>query len=831
MPFRSRSPATAGFFGRLFAAVVFCAAAAGCRTPSPPEAAVRDDAAARARAEAFAHYSRGLSLEWEGRLDEAVAAFREAADRDPENERLCRHLAAAYIRRNRVDDAIAALKSLHEAHPGALMPVLLAGRIRAVARQYPEAEEWLRRAMAMAPTNAVAASELAAVCLRQDRDAEALALLREAMRRGSTAAPLLAPAGELYVRARKAGDEARLREAGALLDELARWSRADADFLSFLGGVYRSAGENDRALDALRRAAEAPGAGAEHCARLASMLVAMQREDDAVRALEDGAEKSDRPLPLLEILARLHGARAQRLQTEPEKARAERERAIEVLRRILRSAPAQDALRLQLGDLLILNGRPAEAVAEFERIEATDLDSRRRLALRFLAAGSVENAIRGLEDVARERPDDAQVAFYLGELHARAGHRDEARAWFDKAARHPSPGPAPFIRLAGLQVREDPRAARSILEGALQRMPDDPALLEALAQTAWEEKDYAEAARTYERLEKRLRAIDVAVPPLMRVHHAMVLAYGGRPDEAAAMLVEAGDGDPLLYEAFVRIAAGADRESKDPSRARAVLERAAAARPDEPLVPMFRGLYEHFSDRHAESIPFFEAAERIAERVPERKDRLTPEFRFWFGAACERAGQFDRAVGLMRTAIAEDAEHADARNYLAYMWAEKGTNLAEALVLVNQALAAQPANGAYLDTRGWIYFRQGRFDEAREEIIRAIAHLPDDPTVTDHLGDILEKQGRHAEAVEKWKRAFVIDPDVKGLREKLAALGLDLAPLEREAAERKAEREKAERDAPPPEDEDLPDEEQDIPGMDINPRELQELMDPLNPDF
>ena len=68
-----------------------------------------------------------------------------------------------------------------------------------------------------------------------------------------------------------------------------------------------------------------------------------------------------------------------------------------------------------------------------------------------------------------------------------------------------------------------------------------------------------------------------------------------------------------------------------------------------------------------------------------------------------------------------DPENALALNYLGYMLADRGIRLAEAETLIARALKSEPENGAYLDSMGWVYYRQGRFSKAMEYIDRAVA--------------------------------------------------------------------------------------------------------------
>ena len=64
-------------------------------------------------------------------------------------------------------------------------------------------------------------------------------------------------------------------------------------------------------------------------------------------------------------------------------------------------------------------------------------------------------------------------------------------------------------------------------------------------------------------------------------------------------------------------------------------------------------------------------------------------------------------------------------------------------------------NAAYVDSLGWVLFRQGKVKEARQELERA-SRLPDgsdDPVVWDHLGDVRAREGDKTQAVEAWRKA------------------------------------------------------------------------------
>jgi tetratricopeptide (TPR) repeat protein len=92
-------------------------------------------------------------------------------------------------------------------------------------------------------------------------------------------------------------------------------------------------------------------------------------------------------------------------------------------------------------------------------------------------------------------------------------------------------------------------------------------------------------------------------------------------------------------------------------------------------------------------------------------------------------------------------------NYLGYMLADRGVKLDEALIMIKKAVELEPANGAYLDSLGWAYFKLGKFELAEDNLIKASQHIGTDPTVQEHLGDLYQKTGRLKLAAAHWEQA------------------------------------------------------------------------------
>jgi len=124
-------------------------------------------------------------------------------------------------------------------------------------------------------------------------------------------------------------------------------------------------------------------------------------------------------------------------------------------------------------------------------------------------------------------------------------------------------------------------------------------------------------------------------------------------------------------------------------------------------------------------------------------------------------------------------------NYLGYMMADKGVQLPEALKLIQKAVSLDPANGAYLDSLGWVYYKMGQYDLAEDNLRSAVERDQTDPTVHMHMGDLYEKTGRIRLAAAQWQLSLAefaksdpadIEPgDVAKVQKKLESARVKLA--------------------------------------------------------
>jgi len=171
--------------------------------------------------------------------------------------------------------------------------------------------------------------------------------------------------------------------------------------------------------------------------------------------------------------------------------------------------------------------------------------------------------------------------------------------------------------------------------------------------------------------------------------------------------------------------------------------------------PEDRDAYIALSQMYSRQKRWSEAEESInkAEQLSTKPD--DKEYAAYVkGSIYERQKKYDEAEQAFKQVLSNDAQNANVLNYLGYMLADRGVRLDEALAYIKKALDLDPANGAYLDSLGWAYFKLGKYDLAEESLNKAVQRTPNDPTVQDHIGDVYQKTGRLKLAAAHWERAL-----------------------------------------------------------------------------
>jgi predicted Zn-dependent protease len=120
--------------------------------------------------------------------------------------------------------------------------------------------------------------------------------------------------------------------------------------------------------------------------------------------------------------------------------------------------------------------------------------------------------------------------------------------------------------------------------------------------------------------------------------------------------------------------------------------------------------------------------------------------------------------------VGENPTAAVASNNLAWIYAEEGDKLDDALRLAQSAAARMPDNPEVQDTIGWIYYKKELPALAVSAFEKSVEKSPENPLFLYHLALALDKAGDSKRARETVLRAVKVRPDYPEAQKLLAQL-------------------------------------------------------------
>ncbi|RLB97443.1 MAG: hypothetical protein DRH76_04855, partial [Deltaproteobacteria bacterium] len=377
-------------------------------------------------------------------------------------------------------------------------------------------------------------------------------------------------------------------------------------------------------------------------------------------------------------------------------------------------------------------GRFADALTAYQRsieLDPSEEEGRYALIRLYQKMGRDDEAVRQYQALLADNPHNARAGLALALHYHQSGLGGQAAELMARFARRSLEDD----EVLGVLVRDyldgsaDPQQARILLEGMLAAVPGHSDL-------------HYLAGIVHDRMEMDDEAM---------AHFARVDADSQFYEEAVAQL-------GYLYQKHQRIPEAID-----------LMTEAIRQRPGNTDFRLYLG-------------GFYEAQERYAEAEKTLLEALAMEAKnvkllFRLGVVYDKWGRRPECIERMKQVIALAPRDANALNYLGYTYAEMGIRLDEAEQLIQQALALKPDDGYITDSLGWVYFKQGRYQEALPVLERASRLAPEDPVILEHVGDAHRQLGQVTEAVDCYRRALERkETDRQPLIDKLRKLGADV---------------------------------------------------------
>ena len=410
--------------------------------------------------------------------------------------------------------------------------------------------------------------------------------------------------------------------------------------------------------------------------------------------------------------------------------------------------PSNKTLQHFLGDYYLRHKQPRQAVAIFEQLAESrrDQPAQQQLVASYAAVtahgpllaalGRIIDRYGDLElvadqlDVALQQP--ALAAALLQEAQGRLADTKRRMLWQEcVAAAH------------CCQRTEQPAKSTAFVAAAVQRTTDPASTVGALFALGMEQLMADQIPAAIHTLQAAID-VDPQGSEVADLHYYLALAYqlNDQFELALSAIDQAADTSKSLAVALrrARILLAADRQ--------------AAARTE------FADAIQRFDDQRDDA----------DLRLDLRDAKVS------LAAICADLGDHAAAEKWLIEALCEFPHDAGASNDLGYLWADQQQHLQLARQMIEQAVAAEPDNVAFLDSLGWVRFHLGQVAEALPPLLKAAATSDaPDGVILDHLGDVLQRLGRHDEATAAWEKAvtaFEVDGQqdrIENVQQKLRA--------------------------------------------------------------
>lgn len=197
-----------------------------------------------------------------------------------------------------------------------------------------------------------------------------------------------------------------------------------------------------------------------------------------------------------------------------------------------------------------------------------------------------------------------------------------------------------------------------------------------------------------------------------------------------------------------------------------ITENALKHIPDAYQFYFYLGGAKYQLERYEEALAVFEEGLEILE---DGNPLVRSDFYAQIGDLNYHLGNKRVAYKKYEEALKLNPQNLGVLNNYSYFLSLDDESLDRAEQMSSITVKAEPTNATYLDTYGWVLFRQGAYTMAKIYIENAVKYSEDEPSaeVLEHYGDILYKTGDKEKALEQWKKAKELGSDSTTLSKKI----------------------------------------------------------------
>lgn len=691
-----------------------------------------------------AYFKLGESELRRGDARAAVAAYRRAVELLKNNEEAGSKLAdlylAAYaVQREKKDPGLLRevddlARAMFQKNPNSFQGTRLMAFLAVTKGEIAKSIELFRKADSLKPKQPELRFALVQVLARDSQWAEAEKLSFEILKDS----PKYTPAYDFLLLEFLRKD--RRDDAEKLLQLKVSNNPGVADFRLQLAGFYTETQRKEMAEKTVNETLSTETKDPTARLKVGDFYVRTKDLERAIKIYREGAARNDdRHVNYLLRIAQVYS-----VQRKVAEARTELDA---VLKQDPKNAPAlsmRAALDLQFGD----SGRKDAAIKDLQALLGTtpnDVIVRYNLGRAYQQKGELEAARVQFAEAVKRRPDFVAGQIALAQVYMQKREFGKALTTSEDALKFaPKNMAARSLKVQALVNTGNLRQAKTDLEEYLKEMPDAPDLIFQSTVISFQEGRYKEAEANLLKLRERY-------PSDVRLTLGLSDVYfrSGRTEDAfktiEAEALKRPD-DPMVQNAAGVVALRTDHLPFAEKTFKALLAK------DQKNTDYMVRLAEVFrrTDRVDQAVATLEGArkEAPASDVVNLQLAMTLDLR----------GRQDQSLPLYQEVIKKDPNNVVALNNVAYILAEDGKDLDQALTLAQRAKQQAPNNDDISDTMGLIYIKKNLTDNAISIFSDLVKRQPRNPLYHYHLGMAQLQKGNRAAARQSLQTALQLKP-------------------------------------------------------------------------
>jgi len=194
-----------------------------------------------------------------------------------------------------------------------------------------------------------------------------------------------------------------------------------------------------------------------------------------------------------------------------------------------------------------------------------------------------------------------------------------------------------------------------------------------------------------------------------------------------------------------------DQQLSEPDSALKHSEEALELYPNQAILYFFNGNSHIMNKSFEDAAYMLEQGKRLASSDPV----LLTYFNSQLGYAYNELEEYEKSDEAFEAALEANPNDEQTLNNYSYFLALRQDRLGEALKMSSKLVKNNPDNATYLDTHAWVLYMSGDYQQAKDFLERALNAKEGTQSgeVIEHYGDVLFKLGKVDEAVKQWKRA------------------------------------------------------------------------------